>query len=302
MRIQILGSAAGGGFPQWNCHCQNCDLLRKGHIRAKARTQSSIALTDNGEQWVLCNASPDIRAQLAAFPTLSEANAKRGSRMAAVILLDAQIDHGSGLLSLREGLPLPVYCTKPVHQDLSSGFPLFPMLKHWNGGLQHCLIELEQPFQIAACQGLRFTAIALASNAPPYSPRRDHPLPGDNIGLWVEDIQSGKTLFYAPGLGEIDEVVFKRMQKADCLLVDGTFWRDDEMQIQDLSPASGRQMGHLPQSGEGGMLDWLKRVDGRKVLIHINNTNPILHEDSAERFELNERGVEVAFDGLSIEL
>jgi len=302
MRIQILGSAAGGGFPQWNCHCQNCDGLRKGRIRAKARTQSSIALTDNGEQWILCNASPDIRAQLAAFPTLTEADTRRGSRMGAVILLDAQIDHCTGLLSLREGLPLPVFCTKPVHQDLSSGFPLFPMLSHWNGGLQHRLIEPQRPFQIAACAELRFTAIALASNAPPYSPRRDHPLPGDNIGLWVEDGKTGKTLFYAPGLGQIEQSVFKRMQQADCLLVDGTFWRDDEMQAQGVGTASGRQMGHLPQSGEGGMLDWLERVDGRKILIHINNTNPILHEDSAERFELHERGVEVAFDGMSIEL
>jgi len=302
MRIQILGSAAGGGFPQWNCHCQNCDGLRKGRIRAKARTQSSIALTDNGKQWILCNASPDIRVQLAAFPVLAQADGLRGSRIAAVVLLDAQIDHCTGLLSLREGLPLPVYCTAPVHQDLSSGFPLFPMLSHWNGGLQHCPIEPQQPFQIAACADLRFTAIALASNAPPYSPRRDHPLPGDNIGLWVEDRQSGKTLFYAPGLGQVDETVFALMQQADCLLVDGTFWRDDEMQAQGLGTASGRQMGHLPQSGEGGMLDWLKQVDGRKILIHINNTNPILDEDSAERFELNECGVEVAYDGLSIEL
>ncbi|KXU37214.1 pyrroloquinoline quinone biosynthesis protein B [Ventosimonas gracilis] len=302
MRIQILGSAAGGGFPQWNCHCRNCDGLRGGSIRATQRTQSSIALSDNGQRWILCNASPDIRAQLAAFPVLTQAGKLRGSRIAAVILLDAQIDHCTGLLSLREGCPLPVCCTAPVHQDLSSGFPLFPMLKPWNGGLQHCPIELEQPFQIAACADLRFTAIALASNAPPYSPRRDHPLPGDNIGLWVEDIPSGKCLFYAPGLGQIDQSVFNWMQKADCLLVDGTFWRDDEMQIQGLSPASGRQMGHLPQSGEGGMLDWLEWVDGRKVLIHINNTNPILHEDSVEHFELKERGVEVAYDGMSIEL
>jgi len=158
MRLQILGSAAGGGFPQWNCHCKNCDGLRSGSLRASARTQSSIALTDNGQRWILCNASPDIRAQLAAFPALTEANALRGSRLAAVILIDAQIDHCTGLLSLREGCPLPVYCTAPVHQDLSTGFPLFPMLSHWNGGLQHCLIELEQPFSISACADLRFIA------------------------------------------------------------------------------------------------------------------------------------------------
>jgi len=302
MRIQILGSAAGGGFPQWNCHCRNCDGLRSGRLRAVARTQSSIALSDNGKQWILCNASPDIRTQLAAFPTLTEAGELRGSRIAAVILLDAQIDHCTGLLSLREGCPLPLYCTEPVHQDLSSGFPLFPMLSHWNGGLQHRLIELSQAFVSSACERLRITAIALESNAPPYSPRRNHPLAGDNIGLWVEDLTSGKALFYAPGLGAIDEAVFALMQRADCLLVDGTFWRDDEMLIAGVGTALGRSMGHLPQSGAGGMLDWLSRVDGRKVLIHINNTNPILHEDSAERFELTERGVEVAYDGMSIEL
>ena len=136
MHIRVLGSAAGGGFPQWNCNCRQCAGLRNGSLRAQRRTQSSIALSDNGVDWVLCNASPDIRAQLESFPTLQPARRLRDTAIAGVVLLDSQIDHCTGLLSLREGRPHSVWCTERVHEDLSSGFPLFTMLKHWNGGLQ----------------------------------------------------------------------------------------------------------------------------------------------------------------------
>ncbi|MDF3866619.1 pyrroloquinoline quinone biosynthesis protein PqqB [Pseudomonas denitrificans (nom. rej.)] len=302
MHIRILGSAAGGGFPQWNCNCRNCRGVRDGSVIAQPRTQSSIALSDDGENWILCNASPDIRAQLASFPALQPGRRLRDSAIAAIVLLDSQIDHTTGLLSLREGCPHDVWCTEMVHQDLSTGFPLFPMLSHWNGGLQHRLIELDaEPFVIPACPGLRLIAIALRSSAPPYSPHRGNPHPGDNIGLFIEDLSTGGKLFYAPGLGQVDDELLAWMRRADCLLVDGTLWRDDEMRVCEVGDKLGSEMGHLAQSGPGGMIEVLDGIDGpRKVLIHINNTNPILDIASPERAELDARGIEVAFDGMGI--
>ncbi|WP_371227761.1 pyrroloquinoline quinone biosynthesis protein PqqB [Pseudomonas sp. QE6] len=304
MHIRILGSAAGGGFPQWNCNCRNCRGVRDGSVIAQPRTQSSIALSDDGENWILCNASPDIRAQLASFPALQPARRLRDSAIAAIVLLDSQIDHTTGLLSLREGCPHEVWCTEMVHQDLSTGFPLFPMLLHWNGGLKHNLIALDaEPFVIPACPGLRITAIALRSSAPPYSPHRGNPHPGDNIGLFVEDLSTGGKLFYAPGLGQVDDGLLAWMRRADCLLVDGTLWRDDEMRVCEVGDKLGSEMGHLAQSGPGGMIEVLDGIDGpRKVLIHVNNTNPILDIASPERAELDAHGIEVAFDGMNIYL
>jgi len=304
MHIQILGSAAGGGFPQWNCNCRNCRGVRAGTLRAQPRTQSSIAISDDGGEWILCNASPDIRAQIEAFPALQPARQLRDTAIAGIVLLDSQIDHCTGLLTLREGCPHQVWCTEMVHQDLTTGFPLFNMLSHWNGGLQHRLIELDaEPFTVPACPGLRLTAIALRSSAPPYSPHRGNPHPGDNIGLFIEDLRTGGTLFYAPGLGQVDEQLLGWMRRADCLLVDGTLWRDDEMRVCEVGDKLGSEMGHLPQSGPGGMLEVLEGLPAaRKILIHINNTNPILDLDSPERAELDARGIEVAFDGMSIHL
>lgn len=303
MLVQILGSAAGGGFPQWNCNCRNCRGLREGTLNARPRTQSSIALSDDGVNWILCNASPDIRAQLEAFPALQPARAVRDTGIAAIVLLDSQIDHTTGLLSLREGCPHEVWCTEMVHQDLTSGFPLFDMLSHWPGGGLHWRpIALEGSFTIAACPQLEFVPFPLHSAAPPYSPHRNDPHLGDNIGLLVRDRRTGGTLLYAPGLGQVDAGLRARMATTDCLLVDGTFWRDDEMIRAEVGGKLGSQLGHLQQSGPHGMIAALQGLAARKVLIHINNTNPILDEDSAERAELAAHGFEVAFDGMGIEL
>lgn len=303
MFIQILGSAAGGGFPQWNCNCSNCAGLRAGTLRGLARTQSSIAISDNGVDWILCNASPDIRAQLEAFPALQPARKPRDTAIGAIILLDSQIDHTTGLLTLREGCPHEVWCTEMVHQDLTTGFPLFNMLEHWNGGLKWNPIALDGSFAIPACPSLVITPIPLRSSAPPYSPHRNDPHPGDNIGLFIEDRRTGGKLFYAPGLGQVSEALLGTMRGADCLLVDGTLWRDDEMRVREVGDKLGSEMGHLPQSGPGGMIEVLDGLSAaRKILIHINNTNPILDQDSPERAILDEHGIEVAFDGMSIEL
>lgn len=209
MQINVLGSAAGGGFPQWNCNCKNCQGLRNGTLKTSARTQSSIAISDNGVDFVLCNASPDIAQQIAATPVLNKQGVLRGTAIGSIILTDSQIDHTTGLLSLREGCPHQVWCTSEVHQDLSTGFPVFPMLSHWNGGLVHHAITPGEPFSVAVCPALTFTAIPLLSNAPPYSPYRDRPLPGHNVALFIADSRSGKTLLYAPGLGEPDALLLE---------------------------------------------------------------------------------------------
>jgi len=307
MQILVLGAAAGGGFPQWNCNCTLCHGVRQGSIEATPRTQSSIAISSDGERWLLCNASPDIRSQLASNPELHPRQVPRDSGIDGVLLVDGQIDHATGLLSLREGCPLDVWCTPNVHQDLSSGFPLFTMLEHWQGGLVWHPIpidgeHLEATFEVPACPGLTFTALSLTSNAPPYSPRRGAPTPGDNIGLMVEDRRQGTTLFYAPGLGELDDRVRGFLCRADCVLVDGTLWRDDELLRAGVGQATGSDMGHLALSGEKGLLAELEALPAstRRVLIHINNTNPILDQGSEERAALTRHGVEVAFDGMRL--
>lgn len=303
MRVHVLGSAAGGGFPQWNCHCDNCAGLRAGTLNAKPRSQSSITISGDGANWILINASPDIREQISAFAPLQPRHRHRSTGIAAVILMDSQIDHTTGLLILREGEPLEIYCTDMVYEDLTSGFPVLNMLEHYCGVHRHAIPIDGTAFNIPSAAGLRFAGIALSSRAPPYSPHRHDPHPGDNIGLSVEDTVTGARLFYAPGLSRIEDHLLPLMEAADCLLVDGTCWTDDEMQRRGVGQKSALSMGHLPQSGPGGMIEELRRFDKpRKVLIHINNTNPILDEDSPQRQTLVGEGIEVAWDGMDIEL
>jgi pyrroloquinoline quinone biosynthesis protein B len=310
LKIRILGSAAGGGFPQWNCNCFNCRGLRDGSIRATARTQSSIAVSENGEDWVLVNASPDILSQIRAAPALQPARTLRDSGICAVLLMDAQIDHVTGLLMLRErSSPLPLYATPEVFADLSRGLPLVPVLSHFCGVARNPIRPDGTEFSIAPLTRTAFTAVPLSSKAPPYSPHRNDPHPGDNIGLGIASQSSGARAFYAPGLGAVNAAVLAAMAAADVVLVDGTFWSEDEMLVQGLSAKPAAAMGHLPQSGPGGLielLDQLPELAGggkrRKILIHINNSNPILREDSAERAVLTAHGIEVACDGMEIEL
>lgn len=303
MYIYVLGSAAGGGFPQWNCNCPNCHGVRTGSIQAKARTQSSIAVSENGTDWVLLNASPDIRQQLFEFKAAQPARKLRDTGITSVILMDSQLDHTTGLLTLREGCPMNVWCTEMVHQDLTSGFPVFNMLKHWNGGLQYHEINPKQAFKINDFENLEFVPLIIKSAAPPYSPHRHDPHDGDNIALIIKDHKTQKQLFYAPGLGKIDDQIMQIMQSSDCVMIDGTLWTDDEMQQTGVGTKTGREMGHLYISGEGGSLSYLNQLSTpKKVLIHINNTNPILNENSSQFAELKANGVEVAYDGMQIEL
>lgn len=304
MRITVLGSAAGGGFPQWNCNCRNCAGVRSGSVRAKARTQSSIfVMPDEGADGVLFNASPDILEQIRSNPALQPARALRDTAIAGVVLMDGQVDHATGLFMLRERKgALPLWCTDPVEEDLRQGNPILRVLGHYCGVERHRIALDGSAFNVPGIAGLEFRALPLSSKAAPYSPHRDRPVDGDNIGMLMLDRQSGRRVFYAPGLGQITPEVFEAMAGADCVLVDGTFWTDDEMPAMGLSTKTARDIGHLPQSGEGGMLEWLGRLPAgtRRMLIHINNTNPILDEDSAERAILARAGVEVCEDGMQV--
>jgi pyrroloquinoline quinone biosynthesis protein B len=303
MHIHVLGSGAGGGFPQWNCNCQNCDGLRKGSIKARKRTQSSICVSGDGVNWVLFNASPDVLQQIQEFPPLQPGRALRDTGIVGIVLIDAQIDHTTGLLMLREGqVKREIYCTQMVRQDLTSGNPLFNILGYYCGINHHDVpIDGKTAFEIPGATNLRFTAVALKSKAPPYSPHRYDSHVGDTIGVRVEDTSTGKVLFYAPGLGEIEPHIPPLFESADCIMVDGTFWTDTEMIDMGLTDKTARDIGHIPQSGENGMMEVLSTYKKqRKVLIHINNTNPILNEESAERKILEAAGIEVSHDGMDI--
>ena len=304
MKLIILGASAGGGFPQWNCNCRNCAGLRDGSVRAKPRTQSSICVSaDDGLDWALLNASPDVLQQIKATPELQPNRALRDTGIGGILLVDGQIDHATGLFMLREQKSkMPLWCAEPVYEDLTTGNPVLKVLDHYCGVDRHDIPLDGTPFAMPKVPGLEFSVLPLSSKAAPYSPHREASVDGDNVGVSITDQRSGRKLFYAPGLGARTPEVFARMLEADCVMVDGTFWTDDEMIVAGLSTKTARDIGHLPQSGPGGMMDWLDELPKhvRKILIHINNTNPILDENSPQRAELTRRGIEVAEDGTRI--
>ena len=306
MRIRVLGSAAGGGFPQWNCNCRNCSGVRNGTVRAAPRTQSSIAVAgSDATAWALVNASPDILAQLRVYPELQPARAPRDSAVAGIVLVDAQIDHTAGLFMLRESTaPLAIWCTDAACADLTGGNPIFTVLGHYCGIERHRLDSSGEEFSLERLPGVRWRAIAVAGKPAPYSPHRGAPVAGDNVALVISDAASGKAAVYAPGVGAIEPALWSALETCACVLIDGTFWSDEEMIAQGLAAKRARDLGHLPQSGAGGMLEWLERLPRatRKILIHVNNTNPILDEDSPQRAALGRAGVEVACDGMEIAL
>jgi pyrroloquinoline quinone biosynthesis protein B len=306
MRITILGSAAGGGFPQWNCNCRNCAGVRDGSVRAKARTQSSIFVRgDDGVDGVLFNASPDVLEQIRSHPALQPARHLRDSAIAGIVLVDGQVDHVTGLLMLRErGSPLPVWCTGAVAVDLGSGYPVFGVLRHYCDVIRHPISLDGASFAVTGVPALSLRALPLPGKAAPYSPHRERGAPGDNIGVTIIDRVRGVSLFYAPGLMAVSPPVFDAMSSVDAVLVDGTFWTDDEMIRLGLATHTAREIGHLALSGTGGMIEWLARLPARtrRYLVHINNTNPILDEDSPERATLAQAGIQVCEDGMEIVL
>jgi pyrroloquinoline quinone biosynthesis protein B len=306
MKIRVLGAAAGGGFPQWNCNCRNCAGVRAGTVRARARTQSSIAVRGrDAAAWALVNVSPDITAQLQANPAFQPGRSLRDCAIMGIVLVDGQVDHTTGLYMLRESTrPWPIWCTDSTYADLTRGNPILNVLGHFCG-VDRRRIDLEDnTFEIDGVSGVHWRALPVPGKPAPYSPNRESPVPGDNLALVITDKESGRTAVYAPGLGAMDDRVWQQMQSAACVMVDGTFWTDDEMIRLGASKKHARDIGHLPQSGAGGMLEWLDKLPAgtRRILIHVNNTNPILDQDSQQAAEVARRGVEVAWDGMEIEL
>ncbi|HVF16162.1 MAG TPA: pyrroloquinoline quinone biosynthesis protein PqqB [Steroidobacteraceae bacterium] len=305
MKIRILGSAAGGGFPQWNCNCRNCRGVREGTLRARARTQSSLVVRGkDAHAWALVNASPDVLTQLRSHADLQPGRSIRDSAIRAIVLMDGQIDHVTGLLMLRESQRAwPLWTTDAVFNELSRELPLLDVLAHYCDTAHH-RIDLDRSFTIEGIDDVAWRATILDSKAPPYSRDRLTPVAGSNIALTLTDTHSGRTAFYAPGLGVMSAALWEAMSSADLVLVDGTCWRDDELQVQGISSKRSRDMGHLPLKGAGGMIEWLSKLPAstRKVLVHINNTNPILDEDSVERTELAAFGIDVGHDGMEWDL
>ena len=279
-------------MPQWNCQCSNCRTARKVN---SFRSQSSAAVSDDGKEWLLLNASPDLVFQFASCPALAPQGKKlRGSSMAAVILTDGEMDHTAGLLSLREQKSLRVVCTDAVKRLLTESFPLLPALG------KYCRLR-HTPFPVQVA-GIRVSALELESKkAPPYS--RRHAGRGTVVGLRLQSIRNGRNCIYLPGLPAIAEGLYEWMATCDCLIVDGTFWSEREMISLGLSRRTAREMGHVPVGGREGSLEWLRGLNiPRKILTHINNSNPILKKTSRERRMVERAGVEISYDGMQISL
>jgi pyrroloquinoline quinone biosynthesis protein B len=298
VRVRVLGSAAGGGFPQWNCHCETCEAARAGE-RARPRTQSSLAIRGVDGPWFLVNASPDLRQQLEALDA-QPVGGVRAPPIAGVLLTDAEIDHTAGLLLMRESAtPLRVFGDAGVERALRDGYPVLAMLERYCGAEWQTL-EPGRPQPLDG-SSLVVEPFAAGGDAPRYLAGSDLEL--EASGFVFRDRATGGAVTYVPGLASVDDSVTARFAASDLVLVDGTFWRDDELPRLGISDRSARDMGHVPLSGPGGSLVVLAGLDRpRKVLVHINNTNPILLEDSAEREEVVRAGVEVAYDGLEVEL
>ena len=296
MRVRVLGSAAGGGFPQWNCHCGSCEAARAG--TARARTQSSIAVRGDGGPWFLANASPDLRQQIESLANAT-ANGIRAAPIAGVLLTDAEIDHTAGLLLLRESsTPIRVFGGDGVRRALASDYPVLPILG------RYCSVDWRslEPGRTLALEGssLEVEAFSVGGDAPRYMGASAQV---EASGLVFRDRASGGVLAYVPGLARLDDEIRERLGSSDAVLVDGTFWRDDELIDLGISPRTARDMGHVPLSGAGGTLEALASLTRpRKILVHVNNTNPILIEDSLERAAVHGAGIEVAYDGLEVEL
>jgi len=295
--VRVLGSAAGGGYPQWNCNCNVCAAARSGDGRALSRSQSSIAVRGEGGRWWLVNASPDLRQQLAELPS-EHGDGLRLTPFDGVVLTDAEIDHTAGLLLLRESsVPLTVYSTDPVRQALSEHYPVLTMLERYCGVRWESL-EGDGPISLDAA--LEVEVFPTGGDPPLYVGDALPELRA--IGLTIRDRATAGVLTYAPALEALDDAILARFDESDYVFVDGTFWTRDELVALGLAERDAYAMGHQPLLGPDGTLERLRHLSAKTILVHVNNTNPILLEDSAERSLVVADGVEVARDGMEVRL
>lgn len=305
LRILILGSAAGGGFPQWNCNSAACRRARAGD--ALARTQSSIAVTADDEHWFLLNASPDLRQQINASPQLHPRDALRHSPIAGVALTNGDVDHVAGLLTLRESSPLALYAAERVLAVLRAN-SIFNVLNP--ACVARRPLALGQATALETrdgrATGLEIETFAVPGKVALYLEDPDAgpgfgTQTGDTIGLRVRSTADGAAMFYIPGCAAMPPELAERLRGARLALFDGTLWQDDEMIRAGVGQKTGARMGHMSMSGADGTIAAFRDLGvERKIFIHINNTNPALLDDSAERHELEAAGWEVAFDGMEL--
>ena len=306
MQIKILGSAAGGGFPQWNCACANCRAVRAAKFQGKARSQAQVAVSGDGKSWFLLGASPDLRSQIEATPALHPRNGIRQSPIAGAVLASADLDHVLGLLLLRELQPLRVFGTGSVLRILREDNSFFGMLNRIPKQVEWSEMLLGGPQRLTSASGedsgLTCTPVSLGTRYPAYvkAARVQELEPEDAVlGLVIE--VNGKRLAYMSAVGKIDEKLLQLLDSVDVLLFDGTFWSEDELIRVESGGATAQQMGHIPVGGIDGSLWLLAHLKTpRKIFIHINNTNPMLDESGAEYRAVRDAGWEVAEDGMDV--
>lgn len=312
MLVRVLGSAAGGGFPQWNCACPNCSLLRAGTFHGKARTQTQLAISADSDRWFLLGSSPDLRTQLESTPELrprASKNVTRDSPIAGAVLLNADIDHVLGLLLLRELQPLRVYATKSVRRVLTKDNSMFGMLQRVPNQVSWIEFAPGTSFTLSDPEGedsgLRCRTLPLGTHFPAYvsAPRRSQLSPLESSLGAIIDSPSGKRLAFMPAIPRLDAKLIKQLDSCEVILIDGTFWSADELIRMQGSSQSAWDMGHVPVSSSEGSLAKLAQLrHPRKIYVHINNTNPMLNEDSPEYRQVREAGWEIAEDGWQFEL
>jgi len=309
MRIRVLGSAAGGGFPQWNCNCRHCEASRAGTFAGKSRTQTQVAISNDDRAWFLFNTSPDLRTQIEATPALHPRNAGRDSPIAGVLLTSGDVDQIAGLLSLRELQPFRIYCTASIRRILQEDNSVFRMLNRVPGQVSWTEINFDGSFPLLTVagnnSGISCTVFSLGSRYPAYVSReRTASLKPEEalLGLMVAS-SSGRRFAYLPAVPAVDDSLLQRLEAADLLLFDGTFWSDEELIQAQGSGSTAREMGHIPVSGTEGSLHRLAGLrHPRKVFVHVNNTNPMLDESGPENREVRAAGWEVAEDGWRLDL
>jgi len=306
MQVKILGSAAGGAFPQWNCACTNCRAVRAGTFRGKPRTQTQVAITQDGCSWFLLGASPDLRAQIEATPELHPRDGVRQSPIAGVVLANADLDHVLGLLLLRELQPLRIYATASVHRILRKDNSMFGMLQRIpNQGLWTDF-ALGTKFHLCNAHdedsGLLCQAWSLSTHYPAYvtADRQSQLALGEASMGFVLESPSGSRLAYMPAVPRLEDALLPQLDTCDVLLFDGTFWSDDELIRVQSGGQTADQMGHIPVEDTLIKLAGLRRP--RKIFLHINNTNPMLNEASAEYQQVQDAGWEIAEDGWQFDL